>query len=71
MKSDIWSFINNLQVEIPLQFIPIEPCQALQLWEWGFWGNYFLVVCFPWLLLLDQCHQKCNTMCFWHQSSVK
>lgn len=36
-----------------------------------FFGVYFLVVCFPWLLLLDQYRQKCNTMCFWHQSNVK
>ena len=31
-----------------------------------FWGGYFLVFCFPWLLLLDQYCQKCDTMCFWH-----
>lgn len=31
-----------------------------------FFGSYFLVFCFPWLFLLDQYRQKCNTMWFWH-----
>lgn len=40
------SVVNILQAGLPLQFILMEPCQALQLWEF-----YFIIFLFQGFLL--------------------